>query len=108
MDRAKLGQKFGADYVLQVVLTDYGIREPGSAGLFRGRVQAAASVFDTSGSTGHGAVWRIPDIRASYPEDGRVLSRIIESIDAMRDEVERRFVEALVRKFHDYKVKREM
>ena len=108
MDRAKLGRKFGADYVLQVVLMDYGVREPGSASLFRGRAHAAASVFDTSRSASQVSVWRDPNIRVSYPEDGRPVSRIVGSIAAMRDEVERRFAEALVRKFYDYKVERAM
>ena len=38
MDRAKLGQILGADYVLYVALDEYTMREPGSINLFRGRI----------------------------------------------------------------------
>jgi len=108
MNRAELGRKFGADYVLEVVLEDYGIREPGSASLYRGRVRATGSLFDTSRLGRHGAVWRNADIHVSYPEDGRPISRIMGNIGELRDEAERRFAKVLVRKFYDYKIEKEM
>ena len=108
MDRGELGRKFGADYVLQVVLAEYGVREPGSASLFRGRVHAAASVHDVSRPAEQGPVWRNPDISISYPKDGRPVSRITGEIGEMRDETERRFAEALVRKFYDHEIEKEM
>jgi len=106
-DRRDMGKRFDADFVLQVTLLDYGMREPGSTSPYRGRITAEAELFCVSLPPAKARVWRGAQIDASYPEGGRPVSRISGGVRELRYETERRFAEALVKKFRTYEVEAE-
>lgn len=103
MDRPKLGELFGADYVLYVVLDEYTMREPGSINLFRGRIRAHASLYDTANQAGDARVWHGEDFSVVYPrhaptgQPGQDDARI-------RYETEKRLAEMLAKKFYKHEV----
>ena len=107
MERGELGRKFGADFVLQINLMDYGMLEKGSASLYRGRITAEAELYNTTLPPGKTRVWRNPRIQISYPEGGRPVSRIQGGVRDLRYKTDKRFADALVKKFYDHKIKAE-
>jgi TolB-like protein len=106
MDRSKLGRDFDADYLLYVVLDEYTMREPGSVNLFRGRLRAHASLYDTTKPENEACVWSGEEFSVIYPrhaptgQPGQDDSRI-------RYETEKRFAELLVKKFYEHEVPKE-
>lgn len=106
MDRVALGRVFGADFVLYVALVEFTTREPGSTDLYRGRIAAEVSVWNTTLPEQDARVWRKGDLRVKFPADGA--RGLFSGNDSkIRFETERLFAVELVRKFHDHKVKRD-
>ena len=98
-----LGRAFGADYVLHVVLEEYTMREPGSINLYRGRIVAQASVYETALPEDEARLWSGGDLRVLYPlhaptgEPGQDDSKI-------RYETEKRFATLLASKFYKHEI----
>jgi hypothetical protein len=105
MSPAELGRKLGADILLRVNVLDYGLREPGSASLYRGRITGEAEIFDVSRTDDQDAVWRSEAISISFPKEGHPINRISGGARQLRFETDRRFAEALVKKFYKHEVK---
>ena len=63
----KLGTKFGANYVLLLAVSKYSMREPGSVGLYRGRIVAEVSLYDASLPERQATVWRGSNLWAAFP-----------------------------------------
>jgi len=103
MDKTQLGKAFGADFVLFLSLVEYSTREPGSLNLYRGRINAQASLYQTSLPEREARVWRGQAIRVVHPEhDPTGLLR--ESDRSVRDKTEAIFADKLAKKFYDHKV----
>jgi len=103
MEKTKLGRDLGADRVLYVALVEYTTREAGSLQLFRGRIYAQASLYDVSLDEPESRIWHCPEIRLTYPPNSPV-GVVGDDDRAIRAETERRFAEALVRKFRKHEV----
>jgi len=103
MDKTQLGKAFGADFVLFISLVEYGTREPGSLNLYRGRINAQASLYKTSLDERKARLWRGKAIRVVYPEhDPTGLLR--ENDRSVRDKTEAIFADKLAKRFYDHKV----
>ena len=103
MPRTKLGQVFGADYVLYVSLVGYTMREPGSLNLYRGMVTAEGSLYETTAKSRQEArVWHANDLRIVFPEKGA--GRLADDRRIIRKETDSRFADLLAKKFYDYEV----
>jgi len=100
-----LAAHFGADYLLKVTISDYALRLPGSATLYRGTITAEAELFDASKPLRESRVLWSQDITAAYPEDDRPLARIGGGGSKLRYELDKRFAVALVRRFRTHKIK---
>ena len=101
-DKTKLAKVFGADYLLFITLVEFGTREPGSQSLYRGRVTAEVSVYDSSLPERRARVWKGDSIRIVHPEHG---TGLLEDNDReIRHEAERMFADALVKKFYKHEV----
>jgi len=105
VDRTRVGKDLGADYVLYVAVEEYSTLEPGSMSLFRGRISARASVFDTSLAERAACVWRSKPIRVVYPESAP--ARLAQDDREIRYRAEQLFAQELVRKFYTHKVPKE-
>jgi hypothetical protein len=103
MAKTELGKAFKTDYVLLVSLMEYTSQEPGSVGLSRGRINAEASVYQTSLPEARARVWEAASISAMFPEDAP-MGLLKQEARGILDETERRFVDALVKKFYKHKV----
>ncbi len=102
MDKTQFGKRFEADYLLYVTLVEYSSRERGMVHLYRGRITAEASIYDTSKVERASRVWKNDDFRIIYPPDDAI-GRPGEDDLTIRYETERRFAEVLIRKFYDHK-----
>ncbi|MFB3893719.1 MAG: hypothetical protein ACE15C_17030 [Phycisphaerae bacterium] len=95
-DRTKMGQLFGANYVLYVALARFTTREPGSEYLFRGDIQADIFLYQTSLDERRSRVWAANDVRVQYPPttavpaDNDNLVRLA-TISVMADYVAKKF-----------------
>ena len=103
MNKTRIGQSLGADYVLFVSVMQYTTREPGSVGLYRGTIAVEATVYQTSLPERAAAVWQ-GEISATHPEDA---SPGLSPLDSARiqEHTERILVENLVKKFYRHKEK---
>ena len=106
MDKTALGRQFSADYVLYVALSEFATVEPGSMNLYRGRITAEASLFKTSLGEKDARVWGSQDFRILYPPQAAV-GLPGETDESIRYATERAFAQAMVNKFHKYKVPKE-
>ena len=103
LEKTKLGQVFGADAVLYVVLDEYRMREPGSVNLYRGQISGQATVFKTASPEREARVWHGDDFRVLYPlhaptgQPGHDDSQI-------RYRTEKLFAGLLVKKFYKHEV----
>lgn len=104
VQRPALARKFGADYLLQVAILNYTLRESGSQTLYRGSILAEAALFDASLPADKARVWR-GDIEATYPPQGHPVGRINDDLGQFRVNTERVFAKNLVKRFRSYKVK---
>lgn len=105
MEKTRLGKLLGARYVLYVSLIEFTTREPGSLNLYRGRITAEASVWDTSLPECDARKWYAGDLRVVYPENTHV-GELEQSDVKIRYWTEKLFAEKLVRRFYDHKVTR--
>ena len=103
MDRTKLGKHFGADYLLYVTLAEYSTREPGSVGLYRGRIAGEASLYACAAAEHQALAWRGADLWAVYPVDNPT-GKLAEDERQIRYQTARTFAEKLTRKFYQHKV----
>lgn len=106
MDRGELGRKLQCDYLLYISLVEYSMREPGSVGLFRGRITAEVSVFDSAQPERNGRVWRGKDITVVYPPGGSP-NNLSEDGRTVRRKAEDMFVDIVVKNFYSHKVQPE-
>lgn len=104
IDRPALAKKFGADYLLQVNMDHYALRESGSQTLYRGNITAHAALFDASLPPEKARVWH-GVIEVMYPKEGHPVARINNTLYDFRVTTERLFAENLVKKFRSYSVK---
>jgi len=106
MSKVELGKTFKADYILMVSLLEYTTREPNSISLSRGHIAAEADVYQTSLPEEAARVRHFTGISAVFPE-GAPVGAVSTEAARMLDETERRFVDALVKKFykHDEEIK---
>lgn len=102
MDKTKLGEELGSDYVLLVSVIDFRASEPLGSNVFRGRAVAEASLYNTSLPERHCRVRHYSDLRVTYPaEDAAPDTGGMANIRYM---VQRELAERIVRKFHDHKI----
>jgi len=107
MPQTELARRLGADYLLVVTVRDYSLRPKGSRSLYHGHITADAELFDGTKSQDAARVFWSPEISADYPEGDWPLTRIEGGLEKMREELDKRFAQTLVRKFRHYKVKNE-
>ncbi len=107
MDRTKLGEALKGDYVLLVALIQYTMREPGSIGLYRGRIEAEVSLYDTSRDERSACVWRSPSIGVVFPPDTPT-GQPAQSDRNIRYQVTAIFADKLVEKFYKHKIPRSL
>lgn len=106
MEKTRMGKLFDAEYVLYVSLVEFTTREPGSPSLYRGRITAEASAWDTSLPERDARRWYAGDLRITFPEKAPI-GMLGQNDDKIRRKTEYLFAEKLVRKFHKHKVRRE-
>jgi hypothetical protein len=101
MDKSELGRQFEADYVLFVAVREYATREPGSLSIYRGHINAEASLFKVHELPGTSAVWQDEYVEVSYPPDGPT-----SAAADIRYRTDKRFAELLARRFYTHEVPR--
>jgi hypothetical protein len=102
MDRTKLAERFGADYVLLVSVIRYTTRAPRSVSLYRGHIEAEAAVYQASLPERRSRVWATREnLVETYPEQATT-GLLRKEAARIRDETERRFVDKLVKLFYDH------
>lgn len=106
MDKTELGKLFDADYVLFISLLEYSTHEVGSVNLYRGRITAEVSLWETDLPEKEARVWRESTLGVLFPEKDPV-GQLGYSDRQMRAVTERLFAEKLVRKFYKHKELRE-
>jgi hypothetical protein len=102
MDRTRIGKDLGATYVVYVSLDEFSTLEPGSLQLFRGRVTASASVYETALPARDARVWGPIELRVVYPAEGAT-GQTAESDDVIRHRTITILADQLVRKFYEHK-----
>ena len=105
MDKSDLGRKFGADYVLFVALREYGTREPGSLSIYRGHINAEASLFKVHELSGTSPVWQDEYMEVAYPPDGPT-GAVAEVENIIRYRTDKSFAETLAKRFYTHEVPR--
>lgn len=103
--KSQLAEQLGAKYMLFISLVEYSSREPGSTNLFRGRIVAETSVYQSS-SPRSAPVWRGKEIRVAYPEAAPV-GLMSDDDRNIRYRTEKLFADVLVKKFYKHKVPKE-
>ncbi len=103
-DRVEIGKKLEADFLLVVTLREYRMSPPGSSGLFSGSIQGDCALFKIDSPDGRHRVWRNDNVSVMYPDGGRPVERFDGDVRELRYKTDKRFAEALVKKFRKYKV----
>ncbi|MBS3734181.1 MAG: hypothetical protein KGY99_04570 [Phycisphaerae bacterium] len=101
-DKTALAERFDADYVLFVAVTEYAMREPGSTTLYRGRITAEASVYEGGVPERAARIWQTDRVATRYPEDA-AMGNPEGSLIRIRDRTEQRFVAKLVKNFYKHR-----
>lgn len=102
LDKSVLAAELGVDYVLYVTLMEYATREPGSIGLYRGRITAQCVLYKGGTTEQEGRVWHCDRLAVVYPEAAPA-GVPAEGDRDVRSEAERLFADALTKKFYDHK-----
>lgn len=105
VDKSSLGREFEADYVLFVALREYGTREPGSLSIYRGHINAEASLFKVHELPGTSAVWQDEYVEVSYPPKGPT-GAVAEVEDVIRYRTDKSFAELLAKRFYPHEIPR--
>jgi TolB-like protein len=105
-DKTRLGRELGADYVLFVAVVEYTSREKGSVSLYRGRVTAEASVWQSSLPEARARLWYDPAVSDTYPSEskGGLLAREARGI---LERARQKFVDRLVKNFYAHPPERQ-
>lgn len=98
---AEHGERFRANRVLWVELTEYGTREPDSPHLYRGRISANLRIYDTSYGTDHGPTFET-SLTTIFPPDGPGHYGMDDT--TVRRAVMEQFAIEVAGKFHDREV----
>lgn len=101
-DRTKMGQIFGAQYMLYVALSKFTTREPGSEYLFHGDIQADIFLHQTSLEDRKSRVWIANDVRVQCPA-GPVVA---DNDNRIRLETVGMLADFVAKKFYKHKVPR--
>jgi hypothetical protein len=101
---ARLGRQFKADFVMMVELMEFSTREPGSPGLFRGRVRARVTVYDLSFGEEQPNGISLKPAEAVYPPDKPI--GVLRADDrTIRAETYKEFGRNVAQKFYEHEVK---
>jgi hypothetical protein len=101
--KPELGKFFGADYILYVSLIEYSTREGGSVHLYRGRIKAETTLFDSARPADDCSVWKCPEVGVVYPAE-RAVASVGEDERVIRYEAQKRFADALAKKFYKHTI----
>ena len=102
MDKASLGQALGADHVLFVALRQYTTREPGSLNIYRGHINAEASIYDTTEAEGAAPAWQEEYLEVTFPP--KATGVIANNDRKIQYETDKAFTELLVKYFYEHEV----
>ncbi len=100
-DPARIGQRFDAERLIEIDLTQYTTREPESPHLYRGHIAAVVSVYNTAYPNSEPAY--VTEVRTVYPKDspgqwGTSDSAIrLATMEAFAQEVAGRFYDRTVK-----------
>ncbi len=102
MSKSDLGRQFGADYVLQVTLMEFTMRDEGSINIYRGKIVAEASLYKVGDPNFRDdRVWHCDDIHSIYPE--KTNSGVPAENDIrIRNQTIKLFVERVAWKFYKH------
>ena len=103
MDKASLGELFGADYVLFIALRQYTTKEPGSLNIYRGHINAEASIFNVHCPDGTPAEWKETYLEVTFPADAAT-GVVAANDEPIRYYTEKAFANLLIRRFHEHEV----
>ncbi|HDZ20796.1 MAG TPA: hypothetical protein ENH80_09815 [Phycisphaerae bacterium] len=103
MDKASLGELFGADYVLFIALRQYTTKEPGSLNIYRGRINAEASIFNVHRPDGTPAEWTETYLEVTFPPDAAT-GVVAANDEPIRYYTEKAFANLLIRRFYEHEV----
>lgn len=103
LNRTDLGKAFQADYVLYISLIEYATREHGAVNLFRGRITAEVSLYDTAKPERDARVWRGKDIRVVYPEHAPT-GQVGQDDTQIRYTAHTLFADQLAKKFYKHEI----
>ena len=106
MDKTRLGAVLGVDFVLFISLVEFTTREPGSVNLFRGRIVAEGSVYQSNLPERRARIWHNGSLDATFPLEAPV-SGFGGSEGPIRVRTEADFCKALVRKFYTHDINTE-
>ncbi len=105
VDKATIGDELGADYVLFIALREYATREPGSLNIFRGHINAQASVFDVHEPVGTMPTWKEEYLETSFPPEAT--TGVVGDVeDQIRYQTDKAFASLLVKNFYEHEVPR--
>ncbi|MHC4985649.1 MAG: hypothetical protein ACYTFO_05780 [Planctomycetota bacterium] len=103
MDKASLGQALGANHVLFVALRQYATREPGSLNIYRGHINAEASIYDVTEVEGAPPVWQEEYLEVTFPP--KATTGVVADNDrAIQYHTDRAFTDLLVAYFYEREV----
>ena len=102
MDKASLGQALGADHVLFIALRQYTTREPGSLNIYRGHINAEASIYDATDAEGAPPAWQEEYLEVTYPP--KATGVIADNDRKIQYETDRAFTDLLVKYFYEHEV----
>ncbi len=101
---ARLGRHFKADLVMMVELMEFSTREPGSPGLFRGRVRARVTMYELTKGEDQPRGIALKPAEVAYPPDKPV--GVLRADDrTIRAETYKEFGRIVAEKFYDHEVK---
>lgn len=99
MPRTEIGRKFDADYVLYIAVIEYQTQDPGSVGVYHGKVVAETSLYDTAKAEASAVAWRGSDIHVNFtPRDASSNENRY-----VRSRMQSMFADALAKRFYDHK-----
>jgi hypothetical protein len=101
LDQAEIGERFGADRLIEIDLTQYTTREPDSPHLYRGHITASVRVYNTDYAESE-PVYRA-EVQTVYPPDGPAPWGTSDR--EVRAGMMQAFADELAGKFYDRKVK---
>jgi len=103
VDPRLVGKHFKVDYVINIEVVEFQIRDPDRPQFLRGRIQASVAVHDIGADPDLPQSYELTPVQTTYPDTAPVLMSPTNSL-LIREQTYRKFGEEIARKFYEYAI----